>query len=343
MSKILVTGSAGFIGFHLINRLVKGDHDITGIDNINDYYDVNLKYARLKESGIEGVIATNQNVGSMIHNNYIFKRQDICNKEKLIELFREKKFDYVIHLAAQAGVRYSLINPQAYIDSNITGFFNLLEACKKYPPKHLIFASSSSVYGNNDKVPFSEDDNTDHPISLYAATKKSNEVMAHAYSSLYQIPITGLRFFTVYGPWGRPDMAYFSFSKNIIENKPIKLFHNGDLSRDFTYINDIIEILMRLIITDLKIGYETKVNYRLFNAGNSNPVQLMYFVSLLEEYLGRKAIIEFQEMQKGDVNITFADNSDLVNFVKYNFTTDIKEGLKTFVIWFQKYFKTQIK
>ncbi len=362
MKKILITGTAGFIGFHLVNRLSEENYDIYGLDNINDYYDISLKHARLEETGID--TKKIQNLESRIQNlesgtnkdekdninelefiqswkfkNYRFIKLDLTDKDGLEKLFKKEKFDFVIHLAAQAGVRYSLVNPQTYIDSNITGFFNLLETCREYTPEHLIFASSSSVYGNNDKVPFSEDDNTDHPISLYAATKKSNEVMAHAYSSLYQIPITGLRFFTVYGPWGRPDMAYYSFSDNISSEKPIKLFNYGKLRRDFTYIDDIVEIIYRVITIEKNSEKENKAKFSLFNAGNSNPVELEYFVSLIEKYLGKKAIYEFTNMQKGDVHITYADNSNLTQYIEYQPRTDIETGLFEFIKWYKLFNK----
>ncbi len=376
MKKILITGTAGFIGFHLVNRLTEENYDIYGLDNINDYYDVSLKYVRLEETGIDTTIInpdksgrkergikkseehrnkeqgsipisreaksaeSKDKISSFVQSskfeNYKFIRLDLCDKEGLAELFREQKFDFVIHLAAQAGVRYSLENPQAYIDSNITGFFNLLEACREYTPKHLIFASSSSVYGNNDKVPFSENDNTDHPVSLYAATKKSNEIMAHAYSSLYQIPITGLRFFTVYGPWGRPDMAYYSFAKNILEGKPIKVFAEGKLKRDFTYISDITESLFRIIDIIPSAG-KSGVMFKIYNLGNDNPVEVNEFISLLEKYLGKEAIKEYLPMQKGDVIQTHAEISALSKVVKYKPIVNIDSGLSRFCDWFSDY------
>lgn len=349
MKKILITGTAGFIGFHLVNRLTEENYDIYGLDNINDYYDVSLKYARLKKAGIDTTRINPDKLGrkergikgsgfikSSKFENYKFIKLDLMDKTGLFELFRKEQFDYVVHLAAQAGVRYSLENPQAYIDSNITGFFNLLEVCREYPPKHLIFASSSSVYGNNDKVPFSEDDNTDHPVSLYAATKKSNEVMAHAYSSLYRIPITGLRFFTVYGPWGRPDMAYYSFAKNILEGKPIKVFAEGKLKRDFTYINDITESLFR-IIEIAPPESKSRPKYRIYNIGNDNPVEVNEFISLLEKYLGKEAIKEYLPMQKGDVIQTHAEISILSETVKYKPIVKIDLGLSRFCDWFLNY------
>ncbi len=349
MKKTLITGGAGFIGFHLIKRLLRDGCEVTGIDNINEYYDVNLKYARLNEAGIsaeridpdisgrkERGIKKNVFIKSEKFENYKFLKLDLCDKEGLDVLFREQKFDFVIHLAAQAGVRYSLVNPQSYIDSNINGFFNLLEACREYPPKHFVFASSSSVYGNNDKVPFSEADDTNHPVSLYAATKKANEVMAHAYSSLYGIPMTGLRFFSVYGPWGRPDMAYYSFAKNILDGKPIKVFAEGKLKRDFTYIDDITESLTRITEIIPPAG-KSGAKFRIFNIGNDNPVEVNEFISLLEKYLGKKAIIEYLPMQKGDVIQTHADISRLSGVVNYIPIVKIDSGLSRFCDWYLNY------
>jgi UDP-glucuronate 4-epimerase len=339
--KVLITGTAGFIGFHLVNKLAIEGFDITGIDNINDYYDVSLKYARLEEAGIEITrIKKSDSIQSKKFENYRFIKLDVTDKAELEKLFREQKFDYVIHLAAQAGVRYSLENPQAYIDSNITGFFNILDACRECPPRHLIFASSSSVYGNNTKVPFSTDDNTDNPVSLYAATKKSNEVMAYAYSSLYNIPMTGLRFFTVYGPWGRPDMAYFSFAKNIMEGKPIKVFAEGKLKRDFTYINDITEILYRLISIKPNAD-DSGTKFEIYNIGNDNPVTINEFILLLEKYLGKKAIKEYLPMQKGDVLQTHAEISELTKITGYRPVTKIEKGLQNFCEWFLTIKKNQ--
>jgi UDP-glucuronate 4-epimerase len=346
-SKILITGTAGFIGYHLVKRLVDEGNDIIGIDNINDYYDIKLKYSRLKETGIprneiikdrKYTNVKQQLVTSSLYPHYRFAKLDLLDKERLNELVKKEKFDYVIHLAAQAGVRYSLINPKVYIDSNIIGFFNLLEAIKEQKLKHFIFASSSSVYGNNAKVPFSIKDLTDEPLSLYAATKKSNEVMAHAYSSLYNIPTTGLRFFTVYGPWGRPDMAYYSFSKYILENKTIILFNNGNMKRDFTYIDDIVHSI-KLLLTGKPQAFNKggSDNFQIFNIGNSKPINVKYFLSLLELYFNKKAKIINKPMQKGEALATFADNSELYKYIKYKPNIKIEKGLKLFCNWFKRY------
>ncbi|MFZ4590396.1 MAG: NAD-dependent epimerase/dehydratase family protein [Ignavibacteria bacterium] len=357
--KILITGTAGFIGFHLVEKFVKEGYDILGIDNVNDYYDVGLKYDRLRETGIsfnsefiihnselkeEKKINSKESkeeiefVQSEKYENYRFVKMDLMEKERLLKLFEIEKFDYVIHLAAQAGVRYSITNPQAYIDSNIIGFFNILEACSLHTPKHLIFASSSSVYGENKEIPFSTEHRTDHPVSLYAATKKSNEVMAHAYSILYGIPMTGLRFFTVYGPWGRPDMAYYSFSKSIMEGKNINLFNNGNMKRDFTYIDDIVHSIKILLEKEPQIiNNDCVANFRLFNIGNSKPIELRYFIHLLEVNLGNKAILENKPMQKGEVEITYADNNDLYEYINYRPKVKIEEGLNKFCYWYKEY------
>ena len=333
MKKILITGTAGFIGYHLTELLASNNFDIIGIDNLNSYYNVNLKKDRLKQ--LEKF------------NNFKFLKIDLVDKDALFELFKKEEFEYVIHLAAQAGVRYSIENPFAYIDSNITGFINILEACRNFPVKHLIYASSSSVYGANVKQPFSENDNVDHPVSLYAATKKSNELMAHTYSDLYKIPTTGLRFFTVYGPWGRPDMAYFSFTKNILEGKEIKVFNNGNLERDFTYIDDIVFAIEKLIDKTPKetpnwdrVKAEPSTSfapYRVFNIGNNKPVKLMEFISTLEKLLGKEANKKFLPMQPGDVYSTYADISKLNELIGYKPTTSIEEGLAKFVKWYRKY------
>lgn len=363
-NKILVTGVAGFVGYHLTKKLFDEEFNVVGIDNLNNYYDVNLKLERLKilqNYKITGLQSPPQKTcpEMFLHGNggqaaqhvnngfFRFERMDLNEREKLFELFENEKFDYVIHLAAQAGVRYSIENPYAYIDSNIYGFMNILEACRKFPIKHLIYASSSSVYGSNKKVPFSESDNVDHPISLYAATKKSNELMAHTYSSLYNIPTTGLRFFTVYGPWGRPDMAYYSFTKNILEGKPINVFNQGDLQRDFTYIDDIIEGIVKLLdkspIENSDWDRENSdpstsfAPYNIFNIGNNQPVNLMDFIRILEELLNKKAEINFMPMQDGDVYITYADISRLSKFIGFTPSTKIKEGLAKFVEWYKKY------
>lgn len=322
-SKVILTGAAGFIGSHLAKRLLETGVEVVGIDNINDYYDVSLKYHRL--SLLEE------------YENFTFIRCDISNKDELNRIFEEHKADVVINLAAQAGVRYSIENPQVYIDSNVIGFFNILEACRNNPVKHLVYASSSSVYGNSDKVPFSVDDRVDNPISLYAATKKSNELMAYTYSHLFGIPATGLRFFTVYGPAGRPDMAYFSFTKKILAGEPIKLFNYGELERDFTYIDDIVEGIMNIIPTvpEEINGARAKV----YNIGNNKPVALKEFVAAIEEAIGVKAKIEYLPMQPGDVYRTYADISELEKDFGFRPQTDIRTGLKKFAEWYTEYYK----
>lgn len=321
-SKIILTGAAGFIGSHLAKRLLSEGHTVIGIDNLNDYYDVRLKNDRLKE---------------LEHfENFNFILCDIADKADVNKIFSEAKADIVINLAAQAGVRYSIENPQAYIDSNITGFFNILEACRNNPVKHLVYASSSSVYGNSDKVPFSVEDRVDNPISLYAATKKSNELMAYTYSHLFGIPATGLRFFTVYGPAGRPDMAYFSFTKKILADEPIKLFNYGELERDFTYIDDIVEGIMNIIPSPPK---ETNgARAKVYNIGNNAPVPLKEFVAALEAAIGKKAVIEYLPMQPGDVYRTYADVSELEKDFGFKPRTSIWDGLKKFAEWYKGYY-----
>ncbi len=335
--KILVTGTAGFIGFHLAKRLLALGNEVIGLDNINDYYDVRLKYDRLKETGIsESKIEYGKLIQSETFSTYRFVKANLEDRELLEKLFTTEKFDIVVNLAAQAGVRYSIENPHAYVDSNLIGFMNILECCRHNKIKHLVYASSSSVYGNSDKVPFSEQDRVDFPVSLYAATKKANELMAHTYSHLYQLPTTGLRFFTVYGPYGRPDMAPILFAKSITESKPIKVFNNGDLSRDFTYIDDIIEGVVR-VINHIPNENMQQPYYQLFNIGHSQPVQLMDFIHTMEDAMGKKAILEMYPMQPGDVKTTYADTSDLECAVGYKPTTDLKEGLSKFVEWYKKY------
>lgn len=335
LSYILVTGAAGFVGFHMSRLLCKYGYDVIGVDCLDDYYDVNLKEARLSEL--------------QEYKNFSFFNINISDTVKVNDLFTDYKIDVVINLAAQAGVRYSLKNPYKYIDSNILGFTNILEACRHNHVKHLIFASSSSVYGGNNKIPFNTNDRTDHPISLYAATKKANEMMAHSYASLYDIPTTGLRFFTVYGPWGRPDMAYFLFTKSITEGQPIKLFNDGDMMRDFTYVDDIVKTISLLIDkapskNDNKKGVELNTSesfapYKLYNIGNNNPVNVKDFLKILEEQIGKKAIVESMPMQKGDMYKTYADIEDLVNVTGYSPQVDIETGLKSFVDWYKSYYK----
>ena len=331
--KYLITGAAGFIGFHLSKRLLEHGNSVVGIDNLNDYYDVNLKKFRLNE--LKG------------DPNFTFHRLDLVDRKGIEKLFTENKFDYVVNLAAQAGVRYSLTNPRAYIDSNIVGFLNILEGCRHSDIKHLVFASSSSVYGANTKMPFSVHQNVDHPISLYAATKKSNELMAHSYSSLYKLPCTGLRFFTVYGPLGRPDMAPFLFTSAILENRPIDVFNKGKMKRDFTYIDDIVEGVVRVTVNIpvLDTGWNSDkpdpatsyAPYRLYNIGNNNPIELMQFIEVLEDCLGKKAEKNLLPMQPGDVHETCADVDDLIN-IGFKPSTPIEKGIKEFVKWYLDYY-----
>lgn len=326
--KVLVTGVAGFIGYHLAQRLLADGVEIYGIDNLNDYYDVTLKkdrLARLPQAGLT------------------FEKLDLAERDRMLELFQEQQFDYVINLAAQAGVRYSLENPFAYVDSNMAGFVNLLEGCRRSQVKHLVFASSSSVYGANTKVPFSVTDNVDHPISLYAASKKANELIAHVYSHLYNLPTTGLRFFTVYGPWGRPDMAYFKFVKAIEEGKPIDVYNFGKMKRDFTYVDDVIEGVVRTMHKPPQGNSDeistTKAPYKVYNIGNNNPVALMTFIEAIEKAVGKTAEKNFLPMQPGDVPSTYADVDDLMNDVGFKPSTTIEEGIHHFVEWYRDYYK----
>ena len=331
--KILITGTAGFIGFHLSKRLISDGHETIGLDNINDYYDVRLKYDRLKETGVHQTeIVYGKMLQSAKYENYRFIQLHLEDRSALEALFVEEHFDYVVNLAAQAGVRYSIENPYTYIDSNISGFINILECCRHNAVKHLVYASSSSVYGNSDKVPFTEDDRVDYPISLYAATKKANELMAHTYSHLYCLPTTGLRFFTVYGPYGRPDMALFIFANAITEGKPIKVFNNGDLFRDFTFIDDIIEGITR-VVDHIPGANNPHPYYQLFNIGRSHPVHLMDFIHTIETALGKKALLEMVDMQPGDVKTTYADTSDLEAAVHYKPKTSLEKGINQFAAW----------
>ncbi|MCU4175103.1 NAD-dependent epimerase/dehydratase family protein [Carboxylicivirga sp. N1Y90] len=322
--KILITGAAGFIGFHLSRLLASNGIEVVGIDSLNEYYPVRLKLDRLNEL--------------KQYKSFSFKTINICDKEALDVLFENERFSTVINLAAQAGVRYSIDKPYKYIDSNLIGFINVLEACRNNPVKHLIYASSSSVYGNSNDIPFSTNDRTDEPVSLYAATKKSNELMAHSYAHLYNIPITGLRFFTVYGPWGRPDMAYFSFTKKILKGDKIEVFNEGNMERDFTYIDDIVNAIEKLIDLPFDKNGEQEKPYRLFNIGNNKPVKLMDFISTLEKHIGKQAIKEFLPMQKGDVYRTYADISDLEERINFTPATSIDRGLKHFIDWYTKYY-----
>ena len=346
--KILVTGTAGFIGFHLANRLLARGDEVVGLDNINDYYDIRVKYGRLKEAGIDEKIEYNKLIDSNKYPNYKFIKLNLEDKANLDKLFENEKFDAVCNLAAQAGVRYSLTNPMAYMDSNIIGFMNILEACRNYEVKNLSYASSSSVYGLNEKQPFSTHDSVNHPISLYAASKKSNELMAHTYSHLFGIQTTGLRFFTVYGPWGRPDMALFLFTKAIFEDKPIDVFNYGNMQRDFTYIDDIVEGIVRVIDNPAKPNSafdsqnpdpsSSPAPYKVYNIGNNAPVKLMDFIEALEEKIGKKAKKNMLPIQAGDVPSTYADVTDLIEDLGYKPQTSIKEGISNFVDWYREFF-----
>ena len=329
-----MTGIAGFIGMHSAKKLLDDGHEIIGIDNLNDYYDITLKEDRLKL--LEG------------YKNFRFLKLDIKDQKDVIDLFKKESPQRVLHLAAQAGVRYSIQNPYVYIDSNIQGFINILEGCRAIKTEHLVFASSSSVYGGNTKVPFSEHDNVDHPVSLYAATKKANELMAHTYSHLYQIPTTGLRFFTVYGPWGRPDMSPMLFTKAILADEPIQVFNHGDMMRDFTYIDDIVasvnETLFKTATPNRNFDGQhpdpatSHAPYRIFNIGNSHPVPLMQFIETIEDALGKKAIKRMMGMQAGDIKITSADTSELNQWVNFKPNTSIKVGVKRFIDWYKTYY-----
>ena len=324
MKKVLITGGAGFIGFHLSKKLLEKGVQVIGIDNLNDYYEVSLKEARL--AILKG------------YQDYAFQKMDIADKEAVDTLFAGQKPEIVVNLAAQAGVRYSIENPQAYVDSNLVGFFNILEACRHNPVKHLLYASSSSVYGNQRKTPFSTEDPVDNPISLYAATKKSNELMAHAYCHLYGIPCTGLRFFTVYGPFGRPDMAYFSFARKIFAGQPIQVFNQGDLYRDFTYIDDIVQGVENML-EHPPAPNEAGDAYKIYNIGNNQPVKLMDFIQTLENALGKTAKKEFLPMQPGDVYRTYADVTELMRDFDFKPSTTIQEGLEAFAKWFVEYYR----
>ncbi len=332
--KYLITGAAGFIGFHLSKRLLGQGNSIIGVDNLNEYYDVNLKESRLNE--LKG------------DPEFTFHKLDLVDRKGIEKLFSENNVDYVVNLAAQAGIRYSLENPHAYVDSNIVGFLNILEGCRNNDIKHLVFASSSSVYGANTMMPFSVHHNVDHPMSLYAATKKSNELMAHSYSSLYKLPCTGLRFFTVYGPLGRPDMAFFLFTKAILENRPIDIFNQGKMKRDFTYIDDIVEGVVRVTVnipapdtdwdSDKPDSATSYAPYRIYNIGNNSPIELMKFIEVLEDCLGKKAEKNLLPMQPGDVHETCADVDDLIN-IGFKPSTPIEKGIKKFVEWYLSYYQ----
>ena len=333
--KILVTGAAGFIGFHTCLKLVNQGHDVYGIDNINDYYEPKLKFDRLKELGFDETKSKlfKNEVQSAKFNSLRFSRIDLVDTKSIDNLFKKEQFEVVCNLAAQAGVRYSIENPKAYIDSNISGFLNILEGCRNHKVKHLVYASSSSVYGENNKVPFETTDNVDHPISLYAATKKSNELMAHTYGHLYGFNTTGLRFFTVYGPWGRPDMAYFLFTDAICNDRPIKVFNNGKMERDFTYIDDIVNGLVNVIVKNM----ENRAHYKLYNIGNNMSENLNDFIYTIEEALGKKAKKKKCKMQPGDVPKTHADITQLMKDYDFKPTVKINTGIKNFVNWFKSY------
>ena len=333
--KILVTGAAGFIGFHTCLKLINSGHEVYGIDNINDYYDPKLKFDRLNELGFDKTEATilKAEVQSANYEGLRFSRIDLVDDISIDNLFEVEQFEVVCNLAAQAGVRYSIENPKAYIDSNISGFLNILEGCRNHKVKHLVYASSSSVYGENKKVPFETTDNVDHPISLYAATKKSNELMAYSYGHLYGFKTTGLRFFTVYGPWGRPDMAYYLFAEAISNDQPIKVFNNGEMERDFTYVDDIVNGVTKIIEKNI----DSREHYKIYNIGNNKTESLQNFIATIEQAFAKEAIKEMYPMQPGDVSKTFANIDDLINDYNYAPKTNIKKGLKGFVNWFNAY------
>ena len=342
--KILVTGAAGFIGFHTAKKLIELGHEVFGLDNINDYYDIGLKYGRLQELGVSKEQAEKFDAhieSKKYKGRFKFVRMNLEDKDALPKLFKIENFDIVCNLAAQAGVRYSLENPEAYVDSNIVGFLNILECCRHHNVKHLVYASSSSVYGLNKKIPFEVSDNVDHPISLYAATKKSNELMAHTYSHLYGFPTTGLRFFTVYGPWGRPDMAMFLFTDAMIKGQPIKVFNNGDMERDFTYIDDIVEGVVCIIEKSTAERIANKELYKLYNIGNNQSVKLLDFIEAIETSLGITAKKEMLPMQPGDVTATWANVDDLIHDYDYSPNTPIKKGVQKFTEWYKNYYKLQ--
>ncbi len=351
MAKVLLTGNAGFIGMHMALRLAKEGYEVVGIDNINEYYDINLKYARLSEQGIE---KEQIEYGTMIngHEGIRFMKLNLEDREIMNQLFKDEKFDYVVHLAAQAGVRYSIENPHAYINSNITGFLNILECCRMYPVRNLLYASSSSVYGLNAAVPFREEDPTEHPVSLYAATKKANEMMAHSYAHVHQIPVTGLRFFTVYGPWGRPDMAPFKFTKNILEGKPIDVYNFGRMQRDFTYVDDIVGGIFSLLDVvpqkqevlpgiPLKTD-ESSAPYAIYNIGNSQPVKLLDFVKAIEKSLDKQAVLNLIPLQPGDVTTTYAAMDKLKEKTDYAPSTPLEEGTRKFVEWYLMHYHKEL-
>lgn len=339
--KILVTGTAGFIGFHVTKKLLDLGHTVMGLDNINGYYDIKLKFARLNELGISQTDATPFNIicgGSIYGSRFRFVRMNIEDREKLPKLFRRRNFDIVCNLAAQAGVRYSIENPEVYVDSNIVGFLNILECCRNYEIKHLVYASSSSVYGLNKSIPFQIDDKVDSPISLYAATKKSNELMAHTYSHLFQIPTTGLRFFTVYGPWGRPDMALFLFTDAILRNQPIKVFNSGEMERDFTFIDDIVQGVTKVVEGNVQNRRMKKDFYKLYNIGNNKSVRLLDFIKEIEFHLNKTSKKEMLPIQPGDIEKTWANTVGLSKDFNYHPQTSIEAGIKAFIVWYKHYY-----
>jgi UDP-glucuronate 4-epimerase len=354
MKKILITGTAGFIGFHLASKLILEKYEVFGLDIINDYYDIELKYSRLSIHGIDArSIKDRELYKSNKYENYNFIKADIADYDFIIEFMNKYNFDYVVNLAAQAGVRYSIENPRAYTHSNIDGFLSILEGAKQSNVKHLLYASTSSVYGLNTKMPLSEDDTSEHPMALYAATKKANELMAHSYSHLFQIPTTGMRFFTVYGPWGRPDMALFLFTKAILNKEPINVFNNGNMIRDFTYIDDIIESIFRLItkppVANLNWDSEnpkistSSAPYKIFNIGNSSPVKLIYYIEALEKAIGTDANKNYIPIQPGDVLVTHAKTENLETYINFKPSTSITEGVNFFYDWFKLFYKNNNK
>jgi UDP-glucuronate 4-epimerase len=350
MFKILITGTAGFIGFHAVSKFLEDDSfQIFGMDIINEYYDVELKYKRLQLHGIQArEMKIREIFRSQIHTNYSFIKADLTDYDFVVEFMKNERFDYVVHLAAQAGVRYSIENPKAYLKSNIDGFLTILEGARFSNVKHLLYASTSSVYGLNAKFPLSEKQSTQHPISLYAATKKSNELMAHTYSHLFRLPTTGLRFFTVYGPWGRPDMALFLFAEAMINDRPINVFNHGEMVRDFTFVEDIVEAIKRIAVKPAKaeINWDCEIAdpdissapYRIFNIGNNNPVRLISYIQALEKCMGKVAVKNYLDMQPGDVPITHADTTSLENYIQYSPKTSVEDGVNSFYKWFKTYY-----
>lgn len=349
--KIFITGAAGFIGFSLVDRILnEKNSEVVGLDVINDYYDINIKYSRLSIHGINGSVMKNRDLQySVNYSNYKFLKADLADHDFIVNFIISEKFDYVINLAAQAGVRFSIDNPRMYLHSNVNGFLSVLEGCRHAKVKHLVYASTSSVYGLNTEMPLSENQNTDHPISFYSATKKSNELMAHTYSHLFEVPTTGLRFFTVYGPWGRPDMALFLFTNSIINNMPINVYNHGRMIRDFTFVKDIVESIFKILPNSpvknpnwssiKNEPFSSSAPYRIFNIGNNNPVKLMDYINTLEICLDKKAKINFLDMQPGDVKMTNADSSRLYEVINFKPSTSIKDGIEYFVKWYKEYYK----